>query len=522
MADLTHLIDTSRSSGYEYGNILPFRKPIEGGPAEWNLGYSGLIKSISDAMQAPGQALAGQEQSPEAGINFALNMTGGGGTFGRVPQGAVGMAAKGMKRIPPLWHGTPANNFEQILADGLLHGKSAELQLPGSSLSRDPIVSTDFARLDPYTISENFPHRTYSDILKETMLQAKLNVPKEEIVNLRPSQYISGHVPETVAYNKPNKFFGEKETFVRRKSNEQVNKELVDFITGALDPEQVSTLGKFALGNIVDHPQWNPLTHASSWEATVGLQPPTSVERLLAPQIEAAAKKGLSIPVDVAPITGAQANAIAQDLFARQTAHQNVIANNRNFASLGPDKITAALDATAGHSALPTKDIIGKLEELNSYLEMPDKNFLNKVYKRIGEKVHPFWQGVMKSPEKIKEMQGLIEEKQALLAHEQQIQAAASKVRGGFPDNPADKTNAQKLDDLTRAFPKMRDQLDARLRRFLSTPHKAGTKIGDKSIPADIMPEAKPETPVLSAYKAWKAAGAKPEDVSKYWESYSK
>lgn len=84
------LVDFSRDPNYTYGTVLPFRKPIAGGPAEWDLGYSALTKGIADAFTAPGRALSGEELAPEEAINFALGVTGG-GQLRSAPPGAVGM-----------------------------------------------------------------------------------------------------------------------------------------------------------------------------------------------------------------------------------------------------------------------------------------------------------------------------------------------------------------------------------------------------------------------------------------------
>lgn len=79
-----------RDPNYEYGNILPFRKPVAGGPAQWGLGYSNALKSLYDAFTAPGRALQGEQMTPEDAMNFALASGVGGMALGGAPVGALG------------------------------------------------------------------------------------------------------------------------------------------------------------------------------------------------------------------------------------------------------------------------------------------------------------------------------------------------------------------------------------------------------------------------------------------------
>lgn len=113
-------------------------------------------------------------------------------------------AIRGIKRFGTLYHGTgDVAKKEQILQRGFSRGASAELGLEGTSLSRDPMVSfRGFAGQDP-----------------NNMLVVKPDVPLEEVRNLRPSEYIQGEKflgDTTEVYNKPNEFFMEAETFLKR------------------------------------------------------------------------------------------------------------------------------------------------------------------------------------------------------------------------------------------------------------------------------------------------------------------
>ena len=86
-----------RDPNYEYGNILPYRKPKKGGDAEWDINYSNLAKSLIDAFTAPGRAYSGQPMSDEDAMNVAMNLIGG-GAVKRLSPGELGMTG---------YHGTP-------------------------------------------------------------------------------------------------------------------------------------------------------------------------------------------------------------------------------------------------------------------------------------------------------------------------------------------------------------------------------------------------------------------------------
>ena len=118
--------------------------------------------------------------------------------------GAVG-AIRGMKRLPWYTHGTESlANKASIEKVGFTRGGSSELELEGTSLSRDPLVALNpqFANYDP-----------------EKVLVVKPNIDPKDIRNLRPSEYIQGrsYLGDSLeVYNKPNEFFNEAETFMRR------------------------------------------------------------------------------------------------------------------------------------------------------------------------------------------------------------------------------------------------------------------------------------------------------------------
>lgn len=119
----------------------------------------------------------------------------------RVSPGQVNMAFSGIKRFPALFHGTgSAENVDSILKEGFTRGQSAELSIPGVSLSRDPTVSTG-----------GFAKDSASNVLRVTPEGSPADVR-----NLRPSEFVTG-VSDAQIINKPSALlYKEAETFVKR------------------------------------------------------------------------------------------------------------------------------------------------------------------------------------------------------------------------------------------------------------------------------------------------------------------
>lgn len=93
-----------RDPGYEYGALLPFRKPIEGGPAEWSPLYSDFIAGLVDAFSAPGRALYGRASFGDALKSAILMQTLGGsagmlGTHGIEPEHVNPLMRFGAKHL---------------------------------------------------------------------------------------------------------------------------------------------------------------------------------------------------------------------------------------------------------------------------------------------------------------------------------------------------------------------------------------------------------------------------------------
>ena len=149
-----------------------------------------IYENITTGLTDFSEALTGMANNPdrEAAIRDMFNYIGAG-------------AIKGIKRVPRLYHGTDTEEgMSSIAKEGFLKGESNELNLPGTSLTRDPWVSNRyFTGKNPKNIYEVTP-----------------DIPKEQWRNLKPSEYASGVVPEESIYNKPNLFYNEDEVFVRR------------------------------------------------------------------------------------------------------------------------------------------------------------------------------------------------------------------------------------------------------------------------------------------------------------------
>ena len=94
----------------------------------------------------------------------------------RVPSGQLN-AMLGIERFQPLFHGTSsAENVDDILRQGFTQGQSAELNIPGVSLSRDPTVSTG-----------GFAQGNAANVLRVTP-----DFDPSEVRNLRPSEFVTG------------------------------------------------------------------------------------------------------------------------------------------------------------------------------------------------------------------------------------------------------------------------------------------------------------------------------------------
>jgi hypothetical protein len=182
-----------------YGRVLspiervfqPYTDPIKGGEEE------GAFRALKDTLTA-GFAGGGLSAIRPGGLAKLFDP--------RVPASEI-HALYGMKRFPDFYHGTPSEEAaSQIRREGFTKGKSAELELPGASLSRDPSVSAKFAQAMTPTQAQ------------DRMVKVIPEVSPSEVRNLRPSEYLVGVQGDKI-YNKPNVFFKEAETFLPRNQN---------------------------------------------------------------------------------------------------------------------------------------------------------------------------------------------------------------------------------------------------------------------------------------------------------------
>lgn len=128
-------------------------------------------------------------------------------------------APYGIKRFSKLWHGIrglPEQaelDREDILANGLTIGQSAELELPGSSVSKDPWVSERlFSGFDPVETRES----EYGP-RKDLVLAVDPQIAPNQVRNLSPARYLTGEHPSTAElYGKPNYWHREAEFFAMR------------------------------------------------------------------------------------------------------------------------------------------------------------------------------------------------------------------------------------------------------------------------------------------------------------------
>lgn len=132
-----------RDPAYEYGDILPFRKPIGShgiGAAEWGLGYSNTVKGLTDMFMMPGRAAMGQQISPQQGVEFGLGLL---GTGGAIPsKGGLGINT---------WHGSPYH-FDAFDLAKIGTGEGAQVYGHGIYLAEAPGAAKHYiAKPDAFT-----------------------------------------------------------------------------------------------------------------------------------------------------------------------------------------------------------------------------------------------------------------------------------------------------------------------------------------------------------------------------------
>ena len=108
------------------------------------------------------------------------------------------------QRMGMLTHGAGGRNLrEKILGEGFKEGTSAELMLPGTSASFDPLVAKEFARK--------------GGLGSDDILRVFPTLKAAPVQNLSPAEYLAGEGAVARGYvKKPNFFFSEDELFTRR------------------------------------------------------------------------------------------------------------------------------------------------------------------------------------------------------------------------------------------------------------------------------------------------------------------
>ena len=210
-----------------------------------------------------------REPESRTPANFALS------SLGLIP--FVPGALQGVKRMPPLWHGTSYGSASAIRRQGFKQGESAELGIPGTSVSEDPeMAARNFAGYDG------------------ALIQAKPKVTPKDIFNLPPSAYASGqvpyvnwvppgtHYPETgLAYKKPQVLYAEAETFFPRYAPKE-KPPAFEVLEPALAPKRVLPTDYFLATPGPNNAALNVNTHLNNVvnDIRTGKSPAQSLRRL--------------------------------------------------------------------------------------------------------------------------------------------------------------------------------------------------------------------------------------------------
>lgn len=118
-------------------------------------------------------------------------------------------AAYGLRRgrLRNLWHGTSDSDAVRAIAQqGFTRGGSAELHIPGTSVSDDPLLSL----------------RNFAESNPKRMLRVETPVSPESIRNLSPGEYAAFGSPlaplegRALGYSKPQSYYSESEIFFPR------------------------------------------------------------------------------------------------------------------------------------------------------------------------------------------------------------------------------------------------------------------------------------------------------------------
>lgn len=323
--------------------------------------------------------------------------------LGLTPEEAEG-APYGVKRFKKLWHGVAggpkeaAENYQNILGEGFLKGQSAELNLPGTSVSEDPWVSWRLftgvnAKAQPG--SPTGPN-------KAMMLAVDPQIEPSQVRNLSPAQYLTGiHPDKPELYGKPNLFWREDERFALR-SLENVTE--YDYKQLSENPEVKQYWDM--MDEVYADPSADPMTKWPAIQAYKEAHPNWDYERLT--DIQADVKHGLLDPSEIKYVhstpgeqqlikpripTAAEKNIINRmidldDRYAMSVKEVSAARRNMKFYKGPEGKLTYRNEYNNYVQRVALKDWIGMLNSLrgnSSLLEQRlGKELFNKEKGKYG------------------------------------------------------------------------------------------------------------------------------------------
>jgi len=134
-----------RDPGFNYGSVLPFRKPKEGGPAEFGMKHSDLLASLLQALSAPGRAYQGENVDSRDAMNVGLSVLGTNAAVGpRLGPGELG--ANVFHGSPHRFEPTPGNPLGEFNAGKIGTGEGAQAVAYGHYVAENQGVAKDYAR----------------------------------------------------------------------------------------------------------------------------------------------------------------------------------------------------------------------------------------------------------------------------------------------------------------------------------------------------------------------------------------
>lgn len=182
-------------------------------PLSWAESLWGTVKGMGQDVQEGGYGNIKLNDAAELAAE-ATGLGWGAGVKGALQHGidpATLAAAFGGKRharaLDNMYHGVSSGDSlvtsnmskkDKVATEGFQKGRSAELNLEGTSITPDPRVAYGFG------------DRNISNVLK-----VDTDVRPSEVFNLRPSEYLAGNAPQDVKLlRKPQSYFSEAEYWI--------------------------------------------------------------------------------------------------------------------------------------------------------------------------------------------------------------------------------------------------------------------------------------------------------------------